>query len=119
MMWAMTTASVEAFVVSCGHARLVGERPPGSDPLVMLLHAGIEEELSPELELTVEAADTTCRDVVAAINKTVRSLLLDTPCQLQEGTDLRWVLLRLLNETSRHVGYADATSELFDGTAGE
>ena len=37
----------------------------------------------------------------------------------QAGTDLRWVLLHLINETARHAGHADATRELLDGTTGE
>jgi hypothetical protein len=44
---------------------------------------------------------------------------LDAPCGRNAGTDLRWVLLRLINETARHAGHADATRELLDGTTGE
>ena len=47
------------------------------------------------------------------------ALPLDHPCTTQEGTDLRWVLLHLINETGRHAGHADATRELLDGTTGE
>ena len=36
-----------------------------------------------------------------------------------DGTDLRWVVLHLINETARHAGHADATSELLDGFTGE
>jgi hypothetical protein len=32
---------------------------------------------------------------------------------------MRWVVLRLINETARHAGPADATRELLDGTTGE
>jgi hypothetical protein len=32
---------------------------------------------------------------------------------------VHWVLLHLINETTRHAGDADATRELFDGTTGE
>lgn len=78
-----------------------------------------EEEFSPGPELTVEAAVAAYRDRASATDEAVRSLPLDTPCQLQEGTDLRWVLLHLLNETARHAGHADATRELLDGTTGE
>lgn len=78
-----------------------------------------EEEFSPAPELTVQAAVAAYRDRAAATNRTVRSLSLDTPCQLQEGTNLRWVLLHLLDETARHAGHADATRELLDGTTGE
>jgi hypothetical protein len=36
-----------------------------------------------------------------------------------DGTDLRWILLHLINETARHAGHADAVRELLDGTKGE
>lgn len=78
-----------------------------------------EEEFSPGPDLTVEVAVAAYRDRAAATNKVVRSLPLDTPCMLQEGTDLRWVLLHLFNETARHAGHADATRELLDGTIGK
>lgn len=34
-------------------------------------------------------------------------------------TDLRCVLLHLINETARHAGHAVATRELLDGSTGE
>jgi hypothetical protein len=46
-------------------------------------------------------------------------MALTEPCRWGEGTDLRWVLLHLINETARHAGHADATRELLDGTVGE
>lgn len=36
-----------------------------------------------------------------------------------DGTDLRFVLLHLINETARHAGHAEATRELLDGVTGE
>lgn len=44
---------------------------------------------------------------------------LEVPCMLEVGTDLRWVVLHLINETARHAGHADAVRELLDGTTGE
>ena len=44
---------------------------------------------------------------------------LDDPCRREAGTNLRWVLLHLINETARHAGHADATRELLDGATGE
>lgn len=44
---------------------------------------------------------------------------LTQPCMAEEGADLRWVLLHLINETARHAGHADATRELLDGATGE
>jgi hypothetical protein len=44
---------------------------------------------------------------------------LEVPCTMQDGTDLRWVMLHLINETARHAGHADAVRELLDGVTGE
>jgi uncharacterized damage-inducible protein DinB len=81
-----------------------------------------EEEFAPGPDLTLEAA---VRAYVArgeSTDATVRSLAsLEVPCRRRadEGTDLRWVLIHLINETARHAGHADAARELLDGTTGE
>ncbi|MBV9282331.1 MAG: DUF664 domain-containing protein, partial [Chloroflexi bacterium] len=69
--------------------------------------------------LTVEAALAAYRARAAATEAAVRSMPLTEPCRRGEQTDLRWVLLHLINETARHAGHADATRELLDGTTGE
>ena len=82
----------------------------------------LEEEFSPGTELTVDGAAAAYRARAASTDATVRSLAsLDTPSQRppDEETDLRWVLLHLINETARHAGHADAVRELLDGTTGE
>lgn len=78
-----------------------------------------EAEFRPGPELTVPAAVAAYRERAAATEAAVRALPLTTPCRWGEGTDLRWVLLHLINETARHAGHADATRELLDGTTGE
>ena len=78
-----------------------------------------EQEFSPGPELTLEAALVAYRKRAMATDETVRSMSLDSPCLEGKGTDLRWVLLHLINETARHAGHADATRELLDGTIGE
>jgi uncharacterized damage-inducible protein DinB len=78
-----------------------------------------EEEFRPGPELTVAAALAAYRERAAATERVVRTLPLDAPCQWGEQTDLRWVLLHLINETARHAGHADATRELLDGATGE
>ena len=55
----------------------------------------------------------------AATDAAVRDSELGEPCRWGEDTDLRWVLLHLVNETARHAGHADATRELLDGVTGE
>jgi hypothetical protein len=51
---------------------------------------------------------------------TVRSIGdLTTPSRYGHDTDLRFVLIHLINETARHAGHADAVRELLDGTVGE
>lgn len=79
-----------------------------------------EEEFTPGPELSVETALTAYRERAAATDAVVRSIpSLTQPCLREENTDLRWVLLHLINETARHAGHADATRELLDGTTGE
>ena len=78
-----------------------------------------EAEFHPGPELTVAAAITAYRERASATDATARDMSLDTPCRREEGTNLRWVLLHLINETARHAGHADATRELLDGTTGE
>ena len=79
-----------------------------------------EEEFRPGPELTVTAAVAAYRERAKATEVAVRSMpSLAEPCRRREGTDLRWVLLHLINETARHAGHADAVRELLDGTKGE
>lgn len=79
-----------------------------------------DAEFAPGPELAVEAALTAYRARAAATEAAVRGIpTLEQPCTMEEGTDLRWVLLHLLNETARHAGHADAVRELLDGTTGE
>jgi uncharacterized damage-inducible protein DinB len=78
-----------------------------------------EEEFRPGPDLTVAAALAAYRERAAATDAAVRALPLTAPCRWGDQTDLRWVLLHLINETARHAGHADATRELLDGTTGE
>jgi uncharacterized damage-inducible protein DinB len=78
-----------------------------------------ESEFTPGVELGVKAALAAYREQASATDATARSMPLDQPCNRNPGTDLRWVLLHLINETARHAGHADATRELLDGTTGE
>lgn len=79
-----------------------------------------EAEFRPGPELTVAGALHAYRARAAATDAYVRSVpSLSEPSRSGDGTDLRWVLLHLLNETARHAGHADATRELLDGATGE
>jgi uncharacterized damage-inducible protein DinB len=79
-----------------------------------------EEEFHPGPELTVGAALEGYRARAVATDSYVRSAAsLAEPSSAGDGTDLRYVLLHLLNETARHAGHADAARELLDGTVGE
>jgi uncharacterized damage-inducible protein DinB len=78
------------------------------------------EEYRPGPELTVAAAVDAYRTRARATDAAVRAMpSLAEPTRRGDGTDLRWVLLHLINETARHAGHADATRELLDGTTGE
>ena len=79
-----------------------------------------EDEYLPGPELTIEAAIEAYRERAAATDAAVRGLGdPGTPSRAQDGTDLRFVLIHLINETARHAGHADAVRELLDGTTGE
>lgn len=78
-----------------------------------------EDEFTPGPELTLVAAVAAYRRRADDTDAAVRTMPLDTACARSEGTDLRWVLLHLVNETARHAGHADATRELLDGVTGE
>jgi uncharacterized damage-inducible protein DinB len=79
-----------------------------------------EGEFHPGRELTVDSAITSYRARAEATDNAVRALgSLTSPNLLEEGAELRWVLLHLINETARHAGHADAVRELLDGTTGE
>jgi uncharacterized damage-inducible protein DinB len=79
-----------------------------------------EGEFHPGTELTVAAALEAYRIRATRTDHHVRSASsLAEPCCLQAGTDLRWVVLHLINETARHAGHADVTRQLLDGLTGE
>ena len=78
-----------------------------------------EREFTPGPELTVDGALAAYRERGAATEAAVRSMPLTQPTRNADGTDLRWVLIHLINETARHAGHADATRELIDGKTGE
>ncbi len=77
-----------------------------------------EAEFTPS-GLSVHQAVEAYRQRARATDDVVRRLPLSTACATESGTDLRWVLLHLVNETARHAGHADAVRELLDGTTGE
>ncbi len=78
-----------------------------------------EEEFRPGPELTLLDAVEAYRARAKATDTMVRATTLDEPCGWGDGTNLKWVLLHLINETARHAGHADATREMLDGTTGE
>jgi uncharacterized damage-inducible protein DinB len=79
-----------------------------------------DDEFRPGPELTVDAALLAYREQAAATDAFVRTTPLTEPCGgWGNDTDLRWVLVHLINETARHAGHADATRELLDGFTGE
>jgi uncharacterized damage-inducible protein DinB len=79
-----------------------------------------EAEFSPGSELPIGTAVSAYRRRASATDAAVRGLAsLSQPSRAGDGTDLRWVLLHLINETARHAGHADAIRELLDGTTGE
>lgn len=78
-----------------------------------------ESEFSPGPELTVAAAEAAYRQRATDTDVAVRDMALAARTNRGHDTDLRWVLLHLINETARHAGHADAARELIDGMTGE
>jgi uncharacterized damage-inducible protein DinB len=79
-----------------------------------------EEEFNPDSRLTVSAALAGYQARAKATDAAARGFAsLNEPCGWGDRTDLRWVIIHLINETARHAGQADATRELLDGFAGE
>jgi uncharacterized damage-inducible protein DinB len=77
-----------------------------------------DDEYQPDIGIT--AAIEAYRARAAATDAAVRRIGDPrTPTRHGDGTDLRFVLLHLINETARHAGHADAVRELLDGTVGE
>jgi len=79
----------------------------------------LDAEFLPGPELTVAAAVAAYQSRATATESYVRATPLTQPTHDADGTDLRYVLLHLINETARHAGHADATRELLDGFVGE
>ncbi|WP_026820276.1 DinB family protein [Arthrobacter castelli] len=44
---------------------------------------------------------------------------LDDPCTVDNGHNVRWVLVHMVEETGRHCGHIDILRELLDGVTGE
>jgi uncharacterized damage-inducible protein DinB len=79
----------------------------------------LDAEFRPGADLTVASAVRAYRARAEATDAFVRSTSLTKPATTADGTDMRWVVLHLINETARHAGHADATRELLDGLTGE
>jgi hypothetical protein len=65
------------------------------------------------------------RDQIARANEVLASIPWDTPPAGDHGqgdtsqiTDLRFIVLHLIEETARHLGHLDAARELLDGKTG-
>jgi hypothetical protein len=62
------------------------------------------------------------RDQCARSDAVVAATPLDTPPKGRhpglDVTDLRWVILHMIEETARHAGHLDVVRELLDGTTG-
>ena len=65
------------------------------------------------------------RDQCARSNAIIAATPLDAPPKgrhpgsiMAEATDLRWVILHMIEETARHAGHLDIARELIDGVTG-
>jgi Protein of unknown function (DUF664) len=79
-----------------------------------------QSEYTPGTELTIERAVARYAARAGQTDAAVRRIGdLTAKGRSGDGTDLRFVLVHLINETARHAGHADAVRELLDGTVGE
>jgi uncharacterized damage-inducible protein DinB len=70
---------------------------------------------------TVAAAIESYRAMWSRVDAIVSAASLEDSCRATGddiATNLRWVLMHLLEETARHAGHADIIRELVDGTTG-
>jgi len=110
--------------------------PSGWTPLGMIEHLGhaeqhwfqkvaLGEETREEAHSSVEDVFQYYRDQVARANEVLASTPLSTPPKGQHSartidqvTDLRFIVLHMIEETARHLGHLDAARELLDGKTG-
>ncbi|MEU0033870.1 DinB family protein [Streptomyces sp. NPDC006333] len=79
-----------------------------------------------EEDMSAGPGETTARIVEfygrarAAADRTITELSLDDVGTSRNGTtvSLRWVLIRMVEETARHAGHMDIVRELIDGSTG-
>jgi uncharacterized damage-inducible protein DinB len=68
---------------------------------------------------TVESVSAEYRAACERADAIAAAASLDEPCRRHpEPVSLRWVLMHMLEETSRHAGHADILRELIDGSTG-
>ena len=89
---------------------------------VLCRYAGREVDV-PDDTVTAEDSSSSVASAYRAVSQTVDDIVreapsLDAPCWGIDGTNLRWVLAHLLEETARHAGHADILRELIDGQTG-
>jgi Protein of unknown function (DUF664) len=86
-----------------------------------------ETEAAPESDMRAQPEDTTESIVAfyararAASDKVIGDLDLDAigTARFGDEVSLRWVLIHMVEETSRHAGHADIIRELIDGQTGD
>jgi hypothetical protein len=116
--------------------------PSGWTPLVLVEHLGhAERHWFQEVQLgaacplpwpdepdgtsrTTETVFAFYRDQIARARAVVASTPLSTPPRGRHGrgdeqvTNLRYIVLHMIEETARHLGHLDAARELIDGRTG-
>ncbi|HEY2043316.1 MAG TPA: DinB family protein [Jatrophihabitans sp.] len=76
-------------------------------------------------DLPAEAVFAFYREQISRSNSVLASTALSTPPvgrhpgdDANEVTDLRWIVLHMIEETARHAGHLDIARELLDGRTG-
>ncbi|MFG2605794.1 DinB family protein [Streptomyces sp. NPDC048514] len=82
-----------------------------------------DREMRIAVDVPLERLLTEYEEQSARYRELVAATGLDTaarrPMRDDRHPDLRWVLLHLIEETSRHNGHIDVVRELLDGTTGD
>lgn len=79
----------------------------------------------PDGEFRISAADSLAEitadyeNACAESREVASRYSLDDACTVDNGHNVRWVLVHMIEETGRHCGHIDILRELLDGVTGE
>jgi uncharacterized damage-inducible protein DinB len=94
-------------------------------PLPSPAYDGVDDDESLTTPRSPEVVFACYREQIARSDAVLATISLDSPPQGHGGsgmddeiTDLRWIVLHMIEETARHAGHLDTARELLDGAVG-